>query len=80
MNNKTACFIVTTDNHGNDRVFAGNDSWTLDADKMQRFGARLALEMLRSFAAGFNNARIISADSERGPFITLDANNKLCAI
>lgn len=65
---ENACFIVTKDQCGNDRVFAGcknfTATWTLIPENMLRMSAGLAIELLRDFGDG---ARVVSAPALLGP-------------
>ena len=67
-------FIVTRDEHGNDRVFAGcvyfDCTWTLIPQNMRPIkDAALAIQLAKDFASHDHSdgVRVVVADEHKGP-------------
>ena len=75
------CYIVTKDEHGEDRVFAGvgadgQRTWTWQWDKMRGLGAALAIDLLRDFADE-RDARVTSGHPVLGPILRIGNDHKM---
>jgi hypothetical protein len=79
-NSQTSCYIVTKSTYGEDRVFsgvvAGERTWTLQPEKMMRFSAALALELIRDFADEIDS-RVHVASKQLGPKVVCASNHKI---
>lgn len=66
-------YIVTRDEFGNDRIFAGcvdhKSQWTLIPEKMCGMSARLAMDLLRDFRSydHGDGPRVVSGHPVMGP-------------
>lgn len=78
--NQTEIFIITKDEGGNDRVFAGCENfeatWTLQAEKMRSFKS---FDLALTIAKQFDGWRLHNADPVLGPKI-VHADNKFFVV